>query len=130
MIDNEAFLAMEKLPKRIVLVGGGYIASEFSHIAARAGAEVTEIQRSPRMLKHFEPELGGWLMEAFDRIGVDVMTDTAVEAIERKDGQFVVHAISGGHEVTLSADLVVHAAGRVPAPTLASHPGTMLRARP
>jgi len=38
LIDNEAFLAMESLPRRIVLVGGGYIAAEFSHIAARAGA--------------------------------------------------------------------------------------------
>ena len=115
LIDSEAFLALETLPKRVVLVGGGYIAAEFAHIAARAGAEVTVIQRGPRMLKHFEPELVGWLMEAFDRIGVEVMTGTAVEAIERRGGRFVVHAVRGGHGVTLSADLVVHAAGRAPA---------------
>ena len=41
LIDNEGFLAMERLPRRILLVGGGYIAAEFSHIAARAGAKVT-----------------------------------------------------------------------------------------
>src|SRR3546814_3996716 len=39
LIDNEGFLALETLPQRIVLVGGGYIAAEFSHIAARAGAQ-------------------------------------------------------------------------------------------
>jgi pyruvate/2-oxoglutarate dehydrogenase complex dihydrolipoamide dehydrogenase (E3) component len=39
LIDNEAFLILERLPRRIVLVGGGYIAAEFSHVAARAGAE-------------------------------------------------------------------------------------------
>ncbi len=61
LVDNEAFLAMESLPRRIVLVGGGYIAAEFSHIAARAGAEVTVLQRGPRMLRQFDPELVAWL---------------------------------------------------------------------
>lgn len=115
LIDSEGFLAMENLPRRIVLVGGGYIAAEFSHIAARAGAEVTVIQRGPRMLKHFEPELVGWLMEAFDRIGIRVMTDYTVEAIERADGELVVHAAGNGREVAIRADLAVHAAGRAPA---------------
>lgn len=115
LIDNEAFMALETLPKRIVLVGGGYIAAEFSHIAARAGAQVTVIQRAARMLTHFEPELVGWLMEAFDRIGVRVMTDTTVDAIERGDSSFVVHAHCNGQEVKVDGDVVVHAAGRVPA---------------
>ena len=55
-------MALETLPQRILLVGGGYIAAEFSHIAARSGAHVTVIQRGPRMLTHFEPELVGWLI--------------------------------------------------------------------
>lgn len=57
LITNEEFLELEELPKRIVLVGGGYIAAEFSHIAARAGAHVTVLQRSDRMLPHFDPDL-------------------------------------------------------------------------
>ncbi|MFW2449376.1 MAG: FAD-dependent oxidoreductase [Qipengyuania pacifica] len=112
LIDNEGFLELPSLPKRIILVGGGYIAAEFSHIAARAGAEVTIIQRGPRMLTQFEPELVSWLMDAFDRIGVRVITYTAVDAIRKRGGEYVVHA-SGPIEV--AADLVVHAAGRVPA---------------
>ena len=115
LIDNEAFLALEALPRRIVLVGGGYIAAEFSHIAARAGAEVTVIQRGPRMLMQFDPELVGWLMEAFGRIGVRVLTETAVTAVERSDSGFLVRAQAQGEEVTVEADLVVHAAGRVAA---------------
>ena len=115
LIDNEGFLAMESLPRRIVLVGGGYIAAEFSHIAARAGAEVTILQRGPRMLTHFEPELVGWLMDAFEAVGVDVQTSTTVTAIERDGEVFTVRAKARGREVTFSADVVVHAAGRVPA---------------
>jgi glutathione reductase (NADPH) len=115
LLDNEAFLAMDTLPRRIVLVGGCYIAAEFSHIAARAGADVTILQRGQRMLTHFEPELVEWLMEGFASIGIDVQTGTTVKAIEREAGTFTVRAETGGKEVTIAADVVVHAAGRAPA---------------
>lgn len=115
LIDNEAFLALEALPRRIVLVGGGYIAAEFSHIAARAGAEVTILQRGPRMLSHFEPELVGWLMDAFAAIGIVVRATTTVTAVEKNGEAFVVRAQADGEQVTVEADLVVHAAGRTPA---------------
>lgn len=115
LTDNEGFLELPSLPKRIVLVGGGYIAAEFSHIAARAGAEVTIIQRGPHMLTQFEPELVGWLLDAFDRIGVRVITDTAVDAIRKRGGEYMVHASGEGGPIEVAADLVVHAAGRVPA---------------
>lgn len=65
LLDNEGFLALESLPGRIVLVGGGYIAAGFSHIAARAGAKVTVLQRGDRILKAFDADLVGWLMESF-----------------------------------------------------------------
>ncbi|MES2137685.1 MAG: NAD(P)/FAD-dependent oxidoreductase [Pseudomonadota bacterium] len=116
LIDNEGFLAMENLPRRIVLVGGGYIAAEFSHIAARAGAEVTILQRGPRMLTHFEPELVGWLMDSFEAAGINVQTSTTVTAVEPQREGFTVRAEANGNEVTILADAVVHAAGRVPAP--------------
>ncbi|WP_300975024.1 NAD(P)/FAD-dependent oxidoreductase [Sphingomonas sp. LHG3406-1] len=115
LIDNEGFLAMEQLPARIALVGGGYIAAEFSHIAARAGAAVTILQRGSRLLPHFEPELVGWLMESFEAIGVDVRTHTEVVAIEQGEGSFLVHTNSGGHRESIEVDRVVHAAGRAPA---------------
>ena len=115
LIDNEQFLALATLPKRIALVGGGYIAAEFSHIAARAGAQVTMLQRGPRILKHFEPELVGWLIEAFERIGVRVLVQTTVTAVERHRSGFSVHAKTSGGEVNVAADLVVHSAGRAPA---------------
>lgn len=114
LIDNEGFLALETLPRRIVLVGGGYIAAEFSHIAARAGVKITILQHGERMLKQFEPELVGWLMDSFKALGIDVRTNTEVKAIEKKGDAYTVRASSGGQEVSVEADLVVHAAGRKP----------------
>jgi glutathione reductase (NADPH) len=114
VITSDRFLELEQLPTRIVMVGGGYIAAEFSHIAARAGAKVTVLQRAERMLTRFEPELVGWLMEKFAEIGVGVRTGTAVEAIEEVDSGFRVHGRKGSEEIAIEADLVVHAAGRAP----------------
>jgi glutathione reductase (NADPH) len=114
VITSDQFLELDELPARLVMVGGGYIAAEFSHIAARAGARVTVLQRAERMLTRFEPELVGWLMEKFSEIGIEVRTGTAVEAIERIGSGFRVHARAGSQEITAEADLVVHAAGRVP----------------
>lgn len=114
VITSDQFLELAELPTRIVMVGGGYIAAEFSHIAARAGAKVTVLQRADRMLTRFDPELVGWLMEKFREIGVEVRTNTVVEAVEAEGSRFRVRARSGSETVVVEADLVVHAAGRVP----------------
>jgi glutathione reductase (NADPH) len=113
-ITSDAFMELEDLPKRIVMVGGGYIAAEFSHIAARAGANVTVLQRAERMLTRFDTELVGLLMQKFSEIGIEVQTSTAVEAIERAGSGFRVRARAKSREIAIEADLVVHAAGRAP----------------
>jgi glutathione reductase (NADPH) len=59
LITSDNFLKLPKLPARILMVGGGYIAAEFSHIAAGAGAKVTVLQRAERMLTQFDPDLVG-----------------------------------------------------------------------
>ena len=115
LIDNAAFLDLERLSKRIVLVGGGYIAAEFSHIAARAGSNVTILQHGERMLKPFDPDLVGWLMDKFGELGIDVRLGAEVTSIERTGEGYRVTATGSGGEMKVDADLVVHAAGRKPA---------------
>lgn len=114
IVTNEEFLALESLSKRIVMVGGGYIAAEFSHIAARAGAKVTVLQRGARMLPQFDDDLVGWLMEKFQAIGIEVRTRTVVEGVEKIAGGYRVQASSNSQRTSFDADLIVHAAGRVP----------------
>ncbi len=115
LIDNEVFLQLETLPQRIVFVGGGYIAAEFSHIAARTGAHTTILHRGKRLLKHFDPDMVSLLMGKFQSVGIDVRTDTEVKAIELIDGGYRVTAVGPGGQITIEADIVVHAAGRMPA---------------
>lgn len=115
LITNEEFLSLERIPGRVAFVGGGYIAAEFSNIAARAGARVTVLQKGPRMLTGFDPDLVGWLMESFAAAGIEVRTGATVGAIERSGTAFRVRISGSGTSETIAADLVVHAAGRVPA---------------
>lgn len=114
LMDNEGFLALETLPRRIVLVGGGYIAAEFSHIAARSGAKVTILQHAERILKQFDADLVGWLTESFDALGIDVHTKTSVDSVTKLGDVYQVTASHNGKQFTTEADLVVHAAGRAP----------------
>jgi glutathione reductase (NADPH) len=108
------FLDLDDLPGRIVLVGGGFIAAEFSHVAVRAGARVTVLEQADRMLPQFDPDLVGWLVEKSDRLGIDLRLGTRVAAIERLGTGFRV-AIASEHAMSsVEADLVIHAAGRVP----------------
>jgi glutathione reductase (NADPH) len=114
IITSTEFLELDSLPPRIVLAGGGYIAAEFSHIAARAGAQVTVLQRADRMLTRFDPDLVGWLMDKFREIGIDVRLETRVEAVEKGPDGLTLRAAANGKPEAFKADLVVHAAGRVP----------------
>jgi len=98
-----------------VLIGGGYIAAEFSHLAARAGAEVTIIQRGPRLLPHFDADVVSYLMPRFRELGISVHTGATVMGVEWAAGSLVVRAkVRDARDLSAEADLVVHAAGRVP----------------
>jgi glutathione reductase (NADPH) len=114
LVTSSEFLELDDLPENLVLLGGGYIAAEFAHIAAHAGARVTVLEQLDRMLTPFDPDLVGWLMEKFDEVGVDVRLETRVTAIEKHAGGFSVRASADRKDEAFQADLVVHAAGRVP----------------
>jgi len=114
VITSDQFLELAALPPRIVLIGGGYIAAEFSHIAARAGAHVTIFQRAERMLPAFDPDLVGWLMDTFHELSIDVRTRATVESVRKTAAGVVVNASMDGQLQSVTADLVVHAAGRRP----------------
>jgi glutathione reductase (NADPH) len=114
LTTSTQFLELDRLPRRIAFVGGGYIAFEFAHIAARAGAQVQVLHRGSRPLKQFDPDLVAQLVQATRELGVEVHLQTAVMAIERQGDHLLVHVRAGVQEQTVEADLVVHAAGRVP----------------
>lgn len=75
MADSSDFLDLPELPCRVLFVGGGYVSFEFAHIAARAGAEVTIIDRGARPHKAFDPDLVDLLLECNRAIGIPTHRD-------------------------------------------------------
>ncbi|MCG6155871.1 dihydrolipoyl dehydrogenase family protein [Rubinisphaera margarita] len=114
MITSDDFLELDQLPERIVFVGGGYVSFEFAHVAARAGAKVTILERS-QPLEKFDSELVDVLIERSRQVGIEVRKQTEVESINRKsNGGLIVTSSSDGGTSSIDADLVVHGAGRAP----------------
>lgn len=112
---SDAFLELESLPRRIVLVGGGYIGFEFAHIAARAGASVTVLNRGPRALTGFDPDLVALLVERTRTLGVDVRLGHEVKAVRKRGNGFEVEAQGPDGRIVIETDLAVHSGGRAPA---------------
>jgi glutathione reductase (NADPH) len=110
VLSSEDFLALESLPRRLVFIGGGFISFEFGFIAAAAGAEVTILHRSGRVLKEFDPFLVDLLVAGCEERGVRVEVHAPLTGVERRDDELVVR--SG--DSSFPADAVVHGAGRVP----------------
>ena len=114
LTTSEQFLELDELPRRILFIGGGYIAFEFAHVAARAGAQVTIVHRGSRPLELFDPDLVEQVVARTRELGVDVQLGTQAEGIEKGSGCLTVRATAGGQKRTYDADMVVHAAGRTP----------------
>jgi glutathione reductase (NADPH) len=114
LTTSTQFLELDSLPRRIAFVGGGYIAFEFAHIAARAAAQVQIVHRGSRPLPRFDRDLVATLVEATKELGVEVRLQMEVVAIARQADRLLIHARTGAQEQTFEADMAVHAAGRVP----------------
>ena len=114
LTTSEQFLELDELPKRILFVGGGYIAFEFAHVAVRAGAQVTIAHRGARPLPRFDPDLVDQLVKSSRELGVDVQLGAEVISVEKNSGRLVIRASASGQQRLFEADMAVHAAGRVP----------------
>ncbi|MEQ1528936.1 MAG: glutathione-disulfide reductase [Methylococcales bacterium] len=108
--SNDMFF-LERLPKRIVIVGGGYIAVEFAGIMHGLGVAVTISHRGKKLLSGFDEELCDVLGAEMTKTGITVLFNSDVTAIERLDDALVVSLKDGN---SLSTDLVMYATGRTP----------------
>ncbi|MDX6749738.1 NAD(P)/FAD-dependent oxidoreductase [Geminicoccaceae bacterium 1502E] len=115
LTTSDRFMELERLPRRILFVGGGYVSFELAHLAVRAGAEVTVLNSGPRPLPAFDPDLVDMLVERTCRLGIAFHSNAEARSVERAGEGFEVKASVEGATRSFEADLVVHGAGRVPA---------------
>ncbi|MFZ3238167.1 MAG: glutathione-disulfide reductase [Stellaceae bacterium] len=109
--SNEA-LDLPSLPRRIIIVGGGYIAVEFAGIFRGFGSEIVEIIRREDLLYGFDDDLRVALAQEMRNRGIEIHTRTQVARIEKaaREG----YSVFTTHGQELSADLVMYCTGRKP----------------
>jgi len=108
--SNEA-LDLRAMPKRIVIVGGGYIAVEFAGIFNGFGSEVVEIIRREQVLRGFDEDIRIYLGQEMRGRGIDIRGGTQVARIDKSAGGYTVTATDGKQ---IATDLVMYATGRKP----------------
>ncbi|WP_232495560.1 glutathione-disulfide reductase [Novosphingobium kaempferiae] len=109
--SNEA-LDLPALPKRIVIVGGGYIGVEFAGIFSGLGSEVTIITRGDGLLRGFDPDVREHLTGEYVQSGMKVFSGAEVGRIEKVGAGVRVHLQNSA--TVLEADEILYAVGRVP----------------
>ncbi len=108
--SNEAFYLPE-LPKRVVVVGGGYIAVEFAAIFHGYGAQVTQLYRRDLFLRGFDIDVRRTLADEMAKKGIDLRFNANPASIEKSGEGFTVTLEDGS---TIAADCVMYATGRAP----------------
>src|SRR5579863_8635757 len=108
--SNEA-LDLPTLPKRIVIVGGGYIAVEFAGIFQSLGSEVTIVIRADKLLRGFDEDIRIYLGQEMRGRGIDIRGGTQVARIDKNAGGYTVTTTD---QKRVETDLVMYATGRKP----------------
>ena len=108
--SNEAF-HLERLPRRMVIVGGGYIAVEFAGIFAGLGVETILVYRGEQILRGFDNDIRNHLAVEMKKKGIDIRVNADVASIERS-GDGVRVTLEDGTEI--GAGQIMFATGRIP----------------
>ena len=113
-ITSDDALELKRLPKSLIILGGGAIACEFAQFFARFGVKTTLVQRSGHILKEFDADAGTEIEKVFRREGIRVFTGTKLLDAKRKGKLKTVSFEQNGKCVSVSAEEILFALGRVP----------------
>jgi glutathione reductase (NADPH) len=108
--SNEVF-HLEKLPRRILIQGGGYIALEFACIFAGLGSDVTVVYRGDNILRGFDEDVRTHVRGEMEKEGITILTGCTVTKVDKHAHDFTSHLSSGS---SIASDQVMFAIGRHP----------------
>ncbi|MFC7321414.1 dihydrolipoyl dehydrogenase [Halobacillus campisalis] len=114
VIDSTGALALQEVPKKMVVIGGGYIGTELGTAYANFDTEVTILEGMKDILGGFEKQMSSLVKRRLKKKGVDVVTNAMAKGVEEtKDGVTVKYEVKG-EEKTIDADYVLVTVGRRP----------------
>jgi pyruvate/2-oxoglutarate dehydrogenase complex dihydrolipoamide dehydrogenase (E3) component len=113
-ITSDEAIALKKLPKSLIVLGGGAVAVELAQLLARFGVKVTLIQRSQHLLKEFDADAAEEIGKVFRREGIRVFTGTKLLDARRTREFKTISFEQGGRRMSVFAAEILFALGRVP----------------
>lgn len=113
-LDSTGLLALETLPQRLLVLGGGVIGCEFASIFNEFGSEVTIMEMLPRLVAMEDESASAALTKEFKARKIAVHTDSKVERLEAAGSGVTAHFSGGAGASSVEADIVLVATGRAP----------------
>ncbi len=104
---------LRKLPKRLVVLGGGPIGSELTQCFARFGSEVTQVEMAPRILIREDPEVSALVMRRFQAEGINVLVNHKAKQVVMENGEKFLVVENNGADKRIAFDEILCAVGRV-----------------
>ena len=111
VVTSDSMFDLDPFPKRLAVVGGGYIACEFASIFNGLGSKVTQVHRGEKLLTGFDDDVRGFIASEMSKTGVKLQLKSEVEAIV-KTAEGLMVSLKGGGSFTV--DTVLYATGRIP----------------
>ena len=111
---SDSLMELDVLPKRLAIIGGGYIGLEYASMYTDFGAEVTVYQIEDKLIPREDRDIAEAIQKAFEDKGVRFEMNVQTEEIENAGNEAVVHYKKGGTAMTAGADAVLIATGRKP----------------
>ncbi|AKM20369.1 Mercuric reductase [Geobacillus sp. 12AMOR1] len=113
-LTSTTLLELKKVPKRLAVIGAGYIGMELGQLFHHLGSEVTLMQRSPRLLKEYDPEISEAMTRALTEQGIRVITGASIKRVEQDGDTKKVYVNVDGRTRVIEADELLVATGRTP----------------
>ncbi len=113
-LTSTTILELKNVPKRLTVIGSGYIGLELGQLFHNLGTEVTLVQRGERLLKKFDPEISVAMTQALTEHGINLLTGVSYERIEQDGDIKKVHIEINGKKRMIESEQLLVATGRNP----------------
>lgn len=114
VLESNELMELESLPKRLVIIGGGYIGMEFASMYANFGSKVTVIQNDSVFLPREDREIASAVLKRLNDLSIEVIFNGNTKSLKDKNNYTVLNVSTENGEITLEADAVLTAVGRIP----------------
>lgn len=115
IIDSTGALALEEVPKRLIVIGGGYIGLELGTVYAKLGSKVTVVEASGSLLGAMDKDCVAVVAKKLAKLGVEIMLDAKAKGWEDKgDRAALTVELKDGKSATIDADKILLSVGRRP----------------